>query len=76
MIKVIKHVKYFFLLFFLYIKISNNYYQKHKERLQKETHGKYQNLCEEEKNKSWKKTRERQEEGEEKENKTSISLRT
>ena len=27
-----------------------NYYQKHKERLQKEAHERYQNLSEEEKN--------------------------
>ena len=29
----------------------NKYYQKHKEILQKEVHGRYQNLCEEEKDK-------------------------
>ena len=31
--------------------MTNNYYQKHKERLRKETRKKYQNLSEEEKNK-------------------------
>ena len=29
----------------------NKYYQKHKERLQKEVHGRYQNLSEKEKDK-------------------------
>ena len=29
----------------------NEYYQKHKERLQKETRGRYQNFSEEERNK-------------------------
>ena len=28
--------KVFFIIFFLYIKVANNYYQKHKERLEKE----------------------------------------
>ena len=37
----------------------NNYYQKHKERLQKEARERYQNLSEEEKDKRRKKTRER-----------------
>ena len=40
--KLIKH----FLYFFLYIKMTNNYYQKHKGRLRKETHKKHQNLSE------------------------------
>ena len=45
--------------FFLYIKITNKYYQKHKEGLQKEAPEKYQNLCEEEKDKRQKKAWER-----------------
>ena len=32
--------------------MSNNYYQKHKKRLQKETAKKYQNLSEKEKDKT------------------------
>ena len=44
---------------FIYIKIVNKYYQKHKERLQKEGHERYQNLSEEEKDKRRKKARER-----------------
>ena len=32
----------------MYIKKSNNYYQKHKEKLRKEACEKYQNLSEEE----------------------------
>ena len=39
------------MILFLYIKMVNEYYQKHKERLQKETRGRYQNLSEEERNK-------------------------
>ena len=35
--------------------MTNNYYQKHKERLQKEARKNYQNLFEEEKNKRRKK---------------------
>ena len=42
--------KYFYK-FFLYIKIRNNYYQKHKEKLRKESQERYQNLSEEEKDK-------------------------
>ena len=34
----------------------NKYYQKHKERLRKEEHERYQNLFEEEKDKSQKKS--------------------
>ena len=34
--------------------MKNNYYQKHKERLQKEAHAKHQNLSEEEKGKKQK----------------------
>ena len=44
-------MKIFFIIFFLYIKMTNKYYQKHKERLQKEARKKYQNLFEEEKEK-------------------------
>ena len=44
-------MKNIFINFFLYIKITNNYYQKHKERLRKEAREKYQNLSEEEKGK-------------------------
>ena len=41
--------------FFLYIEMTNNNCQKHKERLQKEAHEKYQSLSEKEKNKIAKK---------------------
>ena len=51
-------MKNIFINFFLYIKITNNYYQKHKERLRKEAREKYQNLSEEEKGKSQKEARE------------------
>ena len=44
--------KIFFIKFFLYIKITNNYYQKHKEKPQKEAGDRYQSLSEEEKTKS------------------------
>ena len=37
----------------------NKYYQKHKEKLQKEAHERYQNLSEDEKDKKAKKTQER-----------------
>ena len=37
--------------------MANNYYQKHKERFQKEAREKYQNLSEEEKDKRQKKSR-------------------
>ena len=43
--------KTFFIVFFLYRKMTNNYCQKHKERLRKEARKKYQNLSEEEKDK-------------------------
>ena len=60
MIKLIlKAYKTFFIIFFLYIKIKNNYYQKHKEELWKGACEKYQNLSEEEKDKRWKKAQER-----------------
>ena len=41
---------------FVYIKIVNNYCQKHKERLRKEACERYQTLSEEEKDKRQKKT--------------------
>ena len=44
-------MKIFFIYFSLYIKMSNKYYQKHKEKLQKETGERYQNLSQEEKGK-------------------------
>ena len=37
--------------FFLFIKVTNNYYQKHKERLVKKAREKYQNYSEKEKGK-------------------------
>ena len=50
--KKIKKIFLFYLLFvFVYKKIVNKYYQKHKERLQKEACERYQNLSEEEKGK-------------------------
>ena len=42
-------MEYFFIKFLLYIKTVTNYYQKHKEKLQKEARETYQNLSEEEK---------------------------
>ena len=46
-------------LFFVYIEMVNNYYQKHKERVRKEVIERYQDLSEEEKDqigrKSWEK---------------------
>ena len=51
-------MKNIFINFFLYIKITNNYYQKHKERLRKEAREKYQNLSEEEKGQRQKEARE------------------
>ena len=44
---------------FFHKKSIFNYYQKHKERLQREASEKYQNLSEEEKDKRRKKFRER-----------------
>ena len=62
--------KILFTIFFLYIKITNNYCQKHS----KKAYEKYQNLSQEEKNKMQKKTRERyQNFTEEKKKKTSVS---
>ena len=45
-------MKVFFIIFFLYVKMVNNYYQKHKERLRKEARERCQNLSEEEKKKA------------------------
>ena len=36
--------KILFIIFFLYIKMTTNYYQKHKEKLRKEAQERYQNL--------------------------------
>ena len=55
--------------------MTNNDYQKHKERLRKEAREKYQNLSEEEKDKRQKRTRERyQILLKKKKKKTSVSL--
>ena len=57
--------------------MTNNYYQRHKERVQEEeARENYQNLSEEEQDKRWKKARERYQDftKEEKENNTSVSL--
>ena len=48
--------KIFLIDFFLYIKMTNNYYQKQKEKRWKEVCGRYQSLSEEEKNKKRKRT--------------------
>ena len=47
----------FFLYFFLYLKMTKNYYQKHKVRLQKEVRKRYQTLSEEEKKNGEKRSR-------------------
>ena len=47
--------KYFLISLFLYIEMVNKYYQKHKERLRKETRERYQNLSEDEQDKKQKK---------------------
>ena len=39
----------FFINFFVYIQVVNNYYQKHKEKLWKEARERYQNLSEKKK---------------------------
>ena len=49
--------------------MTQEYYQKHKERLQKEARERYQNLSEEEKEKRRRKARERYENLTEEENK-------
>ena len=50
----IKKIKKDLIFFFLYIKMTNNYYQKHKEQLRKEARERYQNLSKEEKDKKQK----------------------
>ena len=45
-----KLIKYFFIIF-LYTKVTNNYYQKYKEKLSKKAREKYQNLSEEKRDK-------------------------
>ena len=58
------------------MKMTNKYYQKHKQRLQKGVCGRYQKLFEEEKHKRLKKARKRYQnlaEEEEKEKKASVS---
>ena len=47
----------FFVKFFVYIKMVNKYYQKHKEILQKEACERHQKLSEEEKDRRWKMVR-------------------
>ena len=47
-----KTEKIFVYNFFLYVKMKNNYYQKHKEKLPKEARVRYQNLSDEKKRKS------------------------
>ena len=54
-----KTVKIFSHIFFLYIKMLNNYYQKHKEKLRKEACERYKNLSEKEKDKKSQYARER-----------------
>ena len=54
-----KLIKIFVYNFFLYIKMTNKYYQKQKEKLRKEARERYQNLSEEEKDKRQKKVWER-----------------
>ena len=56
--KAFKKLNNFFINFCLYIKMTNNYYQKHKIRLRKESRKKYQNFSEKGKNKNQKKARE------------------
>ena len=45
--------------FYTYIEMVNKYYQKNKEKLQREARERYQYLCEEEKEKRQKKARDR-----------------
>ena len=54
-----KTVKIFFHIFFLYIKMLNNYYQKYKEKLGKEACGRYKKLSVKEKDKENQYARER-----------------
>ena len=48
-----------FIISFLYIKMTNNYYEKNKEKLRKKAPERYQSLSEEEKDKRQKKDWER-----------------
>ena len=48
-----------FIISFLYIKMTNNYYEKNKEKLRKKAPERYQSLSEEEKDKRQKKDQER-----------------
>ena len=41
----------YFYIFFLYIKMTTKYYQKHKKKFRKEARERYRNLSEEEKDK-------------------------
>ena len=64
-----------YIIFFLYIKMTNNYYQKHKEKLHNKAHESYQNLSQEEKEKRRKKFLERYQNLSEKEkNKSDIII--
>ena len=47
--KAYKETKKNILIFFIYIKMKNSYYQKHKEKAQKEAPERFQNLSKEEK---------------------------
>ena len=57
--KAYKKTDKIFLIFLLYTKMTNIYYQKHKEKLQKEGCERYQNLYGEEKDKNHQYARER-----------------
>ena len=46
-------------IFFTYIGMSTGYYQKNKEKLQKEAYERYQNISKERKNKKQKEAREK-----------------
>ena len=48
----VAYKNFFFIIFFLYIKMIKTYYKKNKEKLLKEACERYQNLSEEEKEKS------------------------
>ena len=54
--RVILSYSYKKLFIFFYIKVRNNSHQEHKEKLQKESHERYKNLSEGEKDKRWRKT--------------------
>ena len=46
---IFKAYKIFFIYIFFYLKMPNNYYEKHKEKIRKEARERYQNFSEEEK---------------------------